>query len=252
MELIEITKDNLETEHICCAISGTAAIKQAAADKKNWMKAAFDDGYRFIRLDAKAKVLIETIPAENAWCPLSADHWLFIDCFWVSGQYKGKGYAARLFNEALKRAKEENRLGLVALSSDKKRPFLSEPGFFKHMGFVVADEAPPHYRLMALPFSKDTPLPLFKKDILSLNVDKAGLYIVYSAHCPYTTQYLQLLRETAAGLKVPFTAMPLTSKAEAQRAANPFTSWAMYYNGRFVTNEIFSPAKLEKFIKGQP
>ena len=39
MNYIRITKDNIEREHICCAMSG----KQCLA-KKEWLKQRFDEG----------------------------------------------------------------------------------------------------------------------------------------------------------------------------------------------------------------
>ncbi|MFB6364074.1 histidine phosphatase family protein [Paenibacillus elgii] len=35
----------------------------------------------FCALDAKGKVFIEYLPAENAWVPIDAPHYMFINCF---------------------------------------------------------------------------------------------------------------------------------------------------------------------------
>ena len=40
--------------------------------------------------------------------------------------------------------------GVVAISSDKKRPFMSDPKFLKHHGFEIIDEAPPYFKLWGL------------------------------------------------------------------------------------------------------
>jgi len=42
MNYIRITKENIDKEHICCAMSGKQSI-----DKKEWMKREFDDGLVF-------------------------------------------------------------------------------------------------------------------------------------------------------------------------------------------------------------
>ena len=44
MNYIRITKDNIDKEHICCAMSG----KQSVA-KKEWLRQRFDDGLVFYR-----------------------------------------------------------------------------------------------------------------------------------------------------------------------------------------------------------
>ena len=88
MNYIRITKENIDKEHICCAMSG----KQSVA-KKEWLRQRFDDGLVFYRSEERGKCFIEYIPAENAWVPIEADGYLYIDCLWVSGSMKGHGYS---------------------------------------------------------------------------------------------------------------------------------------------------------------
>ena len=58
--------------------------KQALA-KKEWLKKRFDEGLVFYRSEERGKCFIEYIPAENAWVPIEAGGWLYINCLWVSG-----------------------------------------------------------------------------------------------------------------------------------------------------------------------
>lgn len=81
---IHITKENIDREQICCAMSG----KQSLA-KKEWLRQRFDDGLVFYRSEERGKCFIEYIPAENAWIPIEADGWIYINCLWVSGSMKG-------------------------------------------------------------------------------------------------------------------------------------------------------------------
>lgn len=249
MNFIQISNENLENEHICCALSGNADARRCAAAKKGWMQSVFDDGYQFHKLDAQGKVFIETVPAEHAWCPLAARGWLFIDCFWVSGQYKGQGHAGHLLNIALERAKREKRYGLVALSADKKRPFLSDPGFYRYKGFARVDTAPPYYELLALPLVPEAPLPTFLPQAKNPSVPHKGLSVFYSDHCPHTSKYVALQHAVATKLAVPFHAHKLTNYDEAQKSPNPFSTYALFYDGKFITNEIMSEGRLRKFIE---
>ena len=85
---ITLTKENIEKEHICCAFSDKKC-KDSYELKKTWLKNEFENGYVFRRLDERAKVFIEYGPAEKAWVPVNAPNYLMINCFWVSGKYKG-------------------------------------------------------------------------------------------------------------------------------------------------------------------
>ena len=46
MEYIRVTKENLEKEHICCAISNNKDIQ--VSSKKAWLADRFDEGLRFL------------------------------------------------------------------------------------------------------------------------------------------------------------------------------------------------------------
>ena len=83
MEYIRLTKENLEKEHICCAISSNK--DPQVMSKKAWLRERLDEGLVFLKADARGKCFIEYMPAEAAWAPIAADGYLYIDCFWVSG-----------------------------------------------------------------------------------------------------------------------------------------------------------------------
>ena len=110
MKYIHITKENIDKEHICCAMSG----KQALA-KKEWLKQRFDEGLVFYRSEERGKCFIEYIPAENAWVSIEADGWLYINCLWVSGSLKGHGYSSELLSECIRDAKEQGKKGICIL-----------------------------------------------------------------------------------------------------------------------------------------
>lgn len=64
MEYIKVTKENIDKEHICCAISNNNDIQ--VSSKKEWMTKCFDDGLVFLKSKERGKCFIEYIPAENA------------------------------------------------------------------------------------------------------------------------------------------------------------------------------------------
>lgn len=249
IEIIQVTRENIASHHICCALGGNADARACEKSKKDWMSSVFDDGYQFHRLDAQGKIFIETIPVEKAWCPIEGDGWLFIDCFWVSGKFKGQGVGSRLLQKAVGIAKKQGKKGLCALSADKKRPFLSDPAFYQKKGFTVADKAPPYYRLYALPFEEGQPLPRFRPADAPMQPEATGLHFFFSNHCPHTTKYAGLLCEAAEAFGAPVSLTCFKFYEDAKNSPNPFTTWAMFWNGEFVTNEILSVGKLTKFLE---
>lgn len=75
-----MTKENLDREHICCAISDNRDVQ--VSSKKAWLAKRFDEGLVFFKSTERGKCFIEYIPAENARNPLLADGYMDIGCLW--------------------------------------------------------------------------------------------------------------------------------------------------------------------------
>ena len=161
MEYVHVTKDNLEEEHICCAISNNKDVQ--VSSKKAWLSERFDEGLVFLKSVERGKCFIEYIPAENAWIPIEADGYMYIDCLWVSGAFKGHGYSTDLLTACIEDSKEKGKKGLCILCASKKKPFLADPKFLKYKGFVVSDEADNGIQLWYMPFDKNAKAPVFKE-----------------------------------------------------------------------------------------
>ena len=55
---INLTLENIEKEHICCAI-GDKKHQAGVTQKKEWIKNKIKDGHVFRKLDARGKVFVE-------------------------------------------------------------------------------------------------------------------------------------------------------------------------------------------------
>ena len=253
MEIINVDRSNIDTEHICCAISDKKG-ECCVESKKEWMKGCFDDGLVFKKLNTRGKVLIEYIPAENAWCPVEAEGYMFVDCFWVSGQFKDQGYANKLLDACIEESKRLGKKGLVALSSKKKMPFLSDPGYYKHRGFKVCDTAAPHFELLVYQFNEarsgeQESMPRFRDCCRAGTTDHdKGFVLYYSNHCPHTVKYVPVIEKAAADRGVGFKSIRICTKEQARNAPSAFTTYSLFYNGRFVTNEILSEGRFNKLM----
>lgn len=247
MDIISVNEHNIEREHICCAISEQKG-ETCISSKKAWLRERFQDGLVFKKLDVRGKVFIEYLPAENAWCPITADGYLYINCLWVSGQYKGQGYANQLLEQCIADGKAEGKYGLTILSSPKKKPFLSDPKFLAHKGFMTADSAEPYFELCYLPFSKEAPAPKFKACAKQGKIEETDMVVYYSDQCPFAAKYARLLQAIAQQRGVPFLLHKWESVQQAQNAPSPYTTFSFYHHGSFVTNEILSEKKFIKYL----
>ena len=244
MEYIRVTKENLESEHICCAISNNRDVQ--VSSKKAWLADCFDDGLVFLKSTERGKCFIEYIPAESAWVPINADGYMYIDCLWVSGSFKGHGYSNDLLGACIDDSREQGKRGLCILSSAKKRPFLADPKYLKYKGFRVCDEAAGGIELWYLPFSEEAEAPSFRDCAKHPHVEGVGYVLYYTHQCPFNAKYVPLVEETARTHGIPFRAIRIDRREDAQNAPSPVTTYALFSDGEFLTNEQMNEAKFLK------
>ena len=149
LKYIRITKENVDKEHICCAMSN-----KQSNEKKKWLKPRFEEGLVFYRSEERGKCFIEYLPAENAWVPIEVDRYLYINCLWVAGSMKGHGYSNDLLDACIRDARDQGRKGLCILSSEKrKKEFLADPKYLAYKGFLQADNSDCGITLLYLPLT---------------------------------------------------------------------------------------------------
>lgn len=247
-QFINLTADNIEKEHLCCAIADKKHQAGVAA-KKQWLKERFAEGHVFRRLDAKGKVFIEYAPLETAWVPVLGDNYLYIYCLWVAGSFKGKGYANSLIEYCINDAKEQGRDGVCVLSSKKKKPFLSDKKFFLKYGFEVADTAGDDYQLLALSFNGNK--PRFSENAKKMKIDRKELTIYYGLQCPYIPDCIQQVQEYCRENHVPLTTIAVDTLEKAKELPCVFNNWAVFCDGSFETSHLLNETFLKKKLMGQ-
>ena len=89
-EYINLTFENIDQEHLCCAIADKKH-QRGVKLKKEWIKNKLNEGHVFRKLDARGKTFIEYEPIETAWVPIIGENYLYIYCLWVAGSFKSKG-----------------------------------------------------------------------------------------------------------------------------------------------------------------
>ncbi|QJW45610.1 GNAT family N-acetyltransferase [bacterium BFN5] len=245
MNFLRVTEENIADEHICCALGGKKTSRGVAL-KKEWLQNRFHEGLIFQKADVQGKVFIEYLPAENAWCPIHAADYMFINCFWVAGKYQKKGYGARLLEQCMQAAAGKN--GLVIISSNKKRPYLADKAYLLKKGFEVADQAPPYFELLVHRFKSAAPLPSFKACAKTNRIKKLkGLTVMYTDQCPYIDHYVHSeLDAVGTEFQIPIQRIKFDCKEQAQNAPVPFTAYSAFYNNEFLTHEILTKAKFKK------
>lgn len=243
---INLTVENIEKEHLCCAISDKKH-QMGVIAKKNWLKERVREGHIFRKLDEKGKVFIEYAPLETAWVPIYGDNYLYIYCLWVSGSFKSKGYAKSLIEYCINDAKEKGKSGICILSSKKKKPYLSDKKFLLKYGFETVDTIKNDYELLALSF--DGKKPYFSEKAKEMKINNKELTIYYTLQCPYILNCINQVEEYCNKNNIPLNIISIDTLEKAKNLPCIFNNWAVFYNGKYETNYLMNETFLKKIFQ---
>ena len=247
IDFINLTQENISTEHLCCIIR-SKKIHPGVEAKRLWLSERLKEGHVFRKLNAKATVFIEYAPLENAWVPVIGDNYYYIYCLWVTGEYKGKGYGKALLEYCISDAKEKGKSGICILGSKKQKHWLSDQSFSKKYGFTVVDTTDDGYELLALSF--DGTAPKFTQDAKNHKIENQELTIYYDFQCPYIYQSLETVKEYCETNSISYSLIQVDTLKKAKELPCIFNNWGVFYKGNFETvNLLLDIETIKRILK---
>lgn len=75
-----------------------------------------------------------------------------------------------------------------------------------------------------------------------------GYVLYYTSQCPFNAKYVPVLEAVAKEQGVGFKAIHLQSGADAQNAPTPITTYALFHNGKYLTNEQMNDKRFLKLL----
>lgn len=169
----------------------------------------------------------------------------------MAGSLKGHGYSTELLDTCIEDSKNKGRKGLCILCAAKKKPFLADPKFLKNKGFTVSDEADNGIQLWHLPFTENALLPKFKECAKHPHIDEMGYVLYYTSQCPFNAKYVPVIESIAKERSIKFRAIHLQNKEDAQNAPTPITTYALFLDGSYITNEQMNDKRFLKLLEKQ-
>lgn len=245
METKVIDYLNFEKEHLCCVLRDRNGEGRIAA-KREWLKNVFEDGLVIRKGVENGKVIMEYVPADDAWCPVDAPEYMFIHCFRVDSKYKDKGYEKVLWRECIAECKIKHKKGLCALVGAEDRPYLNKKADFMAQGFRLAAKAAPYFELWYYPLEQNADVPRFLPELETTAVEDEGFVLYYSNQCPHTAKAVLRMQAKAAEIGTDLKVIHLAKPKEARAIPCAYTTFALFYNKQFVTHEVLTAAEFAK------
>lgn len=244
-QYINLTLENLEKEHLCCAIADKKH-QEGVLAKKNWLKERIKEGHIFRKLDTKGKVFIEYAPLETAWTPVEGNDFIYIYCLWVAGSFKGNGYGKELLEYAIEDAKKQNKKGICTITSKKKKPYMAEKKFFEKYGFKVVDTIG-EYELLALCFAKEE--PKFRENARKMEIENKNLTIYYNPQCPFVINSIKEVENFSQENNIKIDILKIDTLEKAKNIPCIFNNWANFLDGKYISNSLLNKNMVEKLLK---
>lgn len=131
----------------------------------------------------------------------------------------------------------------ILSAEGRKREFLADAKFLAHEGFSTADVSDCGITLMYLPLSPDAAPPKFKPCAKHPQAAEPGFVLYYTDQCPFTCYWVPRVAETARAHGIPLTVHHITDRETAQNTPAPVTTYALFRDGKFLTQGIQSDKK---------
>lgn len=105
-----------------------------------------------------------------------------------------------------------------------------------------------HWCLDTILQEKSAEKPMFKECAKHPHIDEKGYVLYYTNQCPFNAKYVPVLEETAKSNGIPFRTVKIDSRKDAQNAPTPITTYALFCDGEYVTNEQMNDKKFLKLV----
>lgn len=245
-KFINLTENNIATEHLCCIIR-SKTIHPGVEAKREWLKDRLKEGHVFRKLNDKSIVFIEYDSLEKSWVPIVGNNFYYIYCLWVNGEYKGKGYGRKLMEYCIDDAKRNGKSGICMLGSIRQKTWLSDQRFAEKFGFSVVDSTDSGYELLSLSF--DGTNPKFTDGAKSEKISNNNLTIYYDMQCPYIYQEIEMIKKYCHDHKIDISLIKVDTLKSAKELPCVFNNFGVFYNGKFETVNLLDSNYLERIFK---
>ena len=107
--------------------------------------------------------------------------------------------------------------------------------------------------MLYLPLVPCTEPPKFKDCARQPGVGESGFVLYYTDQCPFTCYWVPKVVEAAKAHHIPLKVIHVTSREQAQNVPSPVTTYALFRDGKFLTQGIQSDKKFLKLagMEGQ-
>lgn len=233
VDIVSVDAANLEGRGFFCRKSKMKT--EGNRRKLAWAADRFEYGLGIdiVYDNGRSVGFVEYTPGKHAWRAVHAPDYMLIQCIWVVGRAKGKGYGTALLERVEAKAQAHGYSGVAAVTSS--RVWVAGNDHFLSHGYEIVDEAPPSFQLMVKSFN-GAPEARFPTNWTErAEAFGSGLTVVTTDQCPYLDDAEQLMVTAAGKLQIPVTITKLETATEVQqRSPSAFGIFGIVLDGELL------------------
>lgn len=245
IRIIEVTADNVEEAGVCCIKDKKSPGFRA---KVEWFRLKFNEGLKIrIALDNKGSRIgfIEYLPSENAWRPVKAENYLFIQCIAVYAKdMRSGGIGSMLIKECEDDARAQGKNGIFALASSGT--WMANKALFEKCGFTMTGKKD-RFDLMVKRF-RDAAKPEFIDWEAQLPKYK-GWNLIYADQCPWHFKSVEDISRTARSLGIDLSVVKLDSPEAAQLSPSGYGTFCLIHDGKVLADHYISETRFRSIVR---
>jgi ribosomal protein S18 acetylase RimI-like enzyme len=244
--IISVTPENIKEEKLFCI---TNVKSQGFLDKAEWFTQQYYQGLQLKILKTnhgQPAGFIEYGPAENAWRPVSAEDYLFINCIYVyPKRNQHLGYASRLINETIKDAQTNDKRGVTVMTSEGT--WMVGKEVFETLGFRQIQKKG-RFNLLAYKVDLQAPDPyLLNWESVASSYD--GWNLLYADQCPWHQKAVEAIKQVAEDEGIQIKTRKFIRPEEAQNGPSGFGVFSLIHNGELLEDHYISATRFKNILK---
>jgi L-amino acid N-acyltransferase YncA len=245
MQIIEINQDNVERYGFYCSKNK----KDEGYQKKlAWLRGRFEEGLRITLLqdeDGTDMGFIEYGPGENAWRPVEAKGYLFIQCIAIMKiAHRQAGNGALLIKSVLSKARQQGCMGVVATCSEGA--WMAGPALFQKLGFETVDKRG-RFELLVKKFV-EAPSPSFI-DWEEKQAQYKGWHLLYAHQCPWHAKSVRDLKLVAEQAGIDLKVKEILTAEEARQSPSGYGVFSLLHDGKLLADHYISATRFKNILK---
>ena len=246
MKIVEVSPENAMRETFYC-IKDTK--RQGFKDKLKWFEKRHKEGVRIkiLKNDSDKMIgFIEYVPAKNAWRPVDADNFMFIQCIYIyAKKERSRGYGAMLIDEAVKEARAKGMDGVCVITS--KGGWLANKTLFEKNGFEQL-ETKDRFELLSKTWNTKAEKPKFHNWTNQQKKYK-GWHLLYADQCPWNEKSVVAILNVAMDYGVDLKVSKIDTVKEAKMAPSGFGVFNLLHNGKLLDDHYLSATRFRNILK---